>query len=75
MVQAGSEVCEAAIASLGLDDEIRIAVYNTPLLTVLAGNVDAVEVLEAHLIASGVRIKILEASHAIPPTPHGWGSA
>ena len=40
---------KVAISTLGLDDKVDIAGYNTPIQTVVSGDVDAVELVVAHL--------------------------
>ncbi|GAP93000.1 putative polyketide synthase [Rosellinia necatrix] len=66
MASIGANGAEVAVAieTLGLDDKVEIAGYNTPSQTVISGDIDAVEAVILHFTELGHRTKMLDTTHA-----------
>ncbi|AYG84644.1 Phenolphthiocerol synthesis polyketide synthase type I Pks15/1 [Streptomyces hundungensis] len=63
-LEADGKEAEAVIDALGLHGALDVAGLNTPTQTVLSGDTDAVEAIEAHFTEQGRRAKRLTVSHA-----------
>ncbi|OCL14727.1 nonribosomal peptide synthetase 7 [Glonium stellatum] len=64
-LEANAAEITAAISALGLDGKVDIAGYNTPMQTVVSGDVDAVKGVTTHFARQlGRKVKMLEVSHA-----------
>ncbi|KAI0192144.1 polyketide synthase [Astrocystis sublimbata] len=63
-VEASSTEVTTAIRELNLADKVEIAGYNTPLQTVISGDIEAVEAAVSHFKDLGRKSKVLDTSHA-----------
>ncbi|KAI1179735.1 polyketide synthase [Nemania sp. FL0916] len=63
-IEASNSDVAAIIRDLGYIDEVEIACYNTPSRIVISGDAGAVDVVMAHSARLGLKIKVLNTSHA-----------
>ncbi|KAI0006354.1 hypothetical protein F4779DRAFT_620711 [Xylariaceae sp. FL0662B] len=61
---AGAAEVEAAVEQLGHGGKVDIAAYNTPMQTVISGDVDAVRSITGHFAGQGRKTKPLDVGHA-----------
>ena len=66
MASLGASAPEVAMAIDRLDysDQVEIAAYNTPMQTVISGNIDAVESIKDDFVRRGCKSKTIVVGHA-----------
>ncbi|ORY60966.1 uncharacterized protein BCR38DRAFT_349734 [Pseudomassariella vexata] len=66
MVSLGASAAEVAVAVEQLDHggKVDVALYNTPIQTVISGDIDAVESIKSYFAGQGRKTKTLVVGHA-----------
>ena len=66
MVSLGANAAEvaAAIGRRGYEAKVDVAAYNTPMQTVVSGDMDAVRSVASHFVGQGRKMKTIMAGHA-----------
>ena len=66
MVSLGANATEvaSAIGRLGYGDKVEVAAYNTPMQTVISGDMDAITGMRDHFVRQGRKAKTIMVGHA-----------